>query len=150
MKKALILVFLFTSYFVKADGLESDAQFIKDKYPNEYTNTIRKHALEEWKDDYEMVVYEINQQSNALINLVENFKSDNTNIAFKAIQEWSVDGYLSLGHLLYYTDWETTRSVITIALYGENYEITNAIEYLGKELKSFENNINEQKVLNDF
>jgi len=51
--------------------------------------------LAEWKDDFSMVVYEINKQSNALVKLIDEFKSDNTNIAFKAIQEWSRDGYKS-------------------------------------------------------
>jgi hypothetical protein len=42
-----------------------------------------------------MVVYEINNQADALIKLIDEFKSENTNIAFRAIQKWSIDGYES-------------------------------------------------------
>ena len=51
--------------------------------------------MAEWKDDFSMVVYEINKQADALVELIDEFKSDNTNIAFKAIQEWSREGYKS-------------------------------------------------------
>jgi hypothetical protein len=39
-----------------------------------------------------MVIYEINKQSDALINLIEEFKSENTNILFKAMMKWSYEG----------------------------------------------------------
>jgi len=82
-------------YSLFAQELESQASYIKDNYPDDYQTTIRKHALEEWGNDFSMVVYEINKQSEALFELVNAFESDNTNIAFRAIQEWSIDGYLS-------------------------------------------------------
>ena len=56
---------------------------------------MRKQALEKWGDDYEMVVYMINNQADALINLIDDFESDNTSIALKAIKKWSYNGYQS-------------------------------------------------------
>lgn len=78
---------------IYAQGLERNAQNIKDKFPTEYQNTIRKHAVDKWKTDHGMIVYEINQQANALSSLINKFESENTNIAFQAIQKWSHDGY---------------------------------------------------------
>lgn len=87
------LVLLSTTIF--AQELNSNASFIKKNYPSDYEQTLKKYALSEWKDDFSMVVYEINKQSDALVGLIDEFKSENTNIAFKAIQEWSRDGYLN-------------------------------------------------------
>ena len=91
----IILTVLLTATFAKAEGLNSNASYIKKNYPSEYEKTLKKHALAEWKDDFSMVVYEINKQADALIELIDEFESDNTNIEFKAIQEWSIDGYKS-------------------------------------------------------
>lgn len=49
--------------------------------------------MAEWEDDFTMVVYEINRQADSLIELINAFESENTSIAFRAIQEWSRDGY---------------------------------------------------------
>lgn len=97
MRNTLIitaLIFL-TNLSTFAQGLNTNASYIKNNYSSDYELTLKKHALEEWGDDFEMVVYEINQQADALVNLIDGFKSENTNIAYKAIQEWSIDGYLN-------------------------------------------------------
>ncbi len=94
MKTAIIffiLLFSITNGF--AEGLNSNASYIKEKFPTEYEQTIRKHAIEKWETDYEMIVYMINNQSDALFELIKEFKSENTNIAFRAIQKWSFEGY---------------------------------------------------------
>lgn len=78
-----------------SQGLNTNASHIKKVFPTEYENTLKKYALAEWNDDFSMVVYEINKQSDAIIQLIESFESDNTNIVFKAIQTWSRDGYLN-------------------------------------------------------
>ncbi len=87
----LSLLFLINTF--NAQELNSNANHIRNNYSTDYEATLRKHALEKWGDDYRMVVYEINQQADALVELVKEFKSENTNIAFRAIQKWSVEGY---------------------------------------------------------
>jgi len=89
------LAVLLTATFAKVEGLNSNASYIKKNYPSNYEKTLKKNALAEWNDDYSMVVYEINKQADELIELIDEFESDNTNIVFKAIQEWSIDGYKS-------------------------------------------------------
>ena len=94
MKRLLSLLLLSAIALpIVSQELGANAKYIKEKYPSDYTNTIRKYALKEWGDDYQMVVYEINLQCDALVELVNDFESENTNIAYKAIQEWSQDGY---------------------------------------------------------
>lgn len=94
MRKAIIsFAFLIASIVIHAQGLNPNASYIKENYSEDYEATIKKHALKEWEDDFSMVVYEINMQSDALIELIDEFKSENTKIAFRAIKEWSTDGY---------------------------------------------------------
>jgi len=57
---------------------------------------------------------------------------------------------VSLGHLLYYSTWETDNSEISIILSGENYEIQLMIEFESVELKEFKKKANEKKKLEGF
>jgi len=93
MRKIILVLALLCSYFFVNAQLNGNASYIKEKFPTEYEKTLKKYALKEWNDDYSMVVYEINNQADALVQLVNNFESDNTQIVFNAIQEWSRDGY---------------------------------------------------------
>ena len=94
MKRIVLLSFFLRSYyFLPAQRLGVEAKYIKENYPIEYENTLKKYAVFEWQDDFSMVVYEINRQSEALFSLISSFKSDNSNIVYKAIKEWSREGY---------------------------------------------------------
>jgi len=96
MRTLIILISVILSTTIaNSQGLNTNANYIKKNFPTEYENTLKKYALAEWNDDFSMVVYEINKQADAIVQLTESFESDNTNIAFKAIQEWSREGYLS-------------------------------------------------------
>jgi|AntAceMinimDraft_17_1070374.scaffolds.fasta_scaffold33500_2 hypothetical protein len=96
MKKIIfVLIVVFCVQIINAQELKSGAIYIKKNYPAEYEATLKKHVLEEWNDDYRMVVYEINKQAESLVELIGEFKSENTNVVFKAIQEWSIGGYKS-------------------------------------------------------
>ena len=90
-----LTIIVFSSNLSNAQGLNSEASYIRKNFPEEYENTLKRYALSEWKDDFSMVVYEINRQAEAIVELVDSFDSDNTNIVYKAIQEWSRSGYLS-------------------------------------------------------
>ena len=127
----LVLTILLVSFLVQAKGLNSNASYIKKNYPDEYENSLKKHALEKWNDDYEMVVYEINNQADALVELIENFKSDYTNIAFKAIQKWSIDGFINT-NITIFKEFKTFGLKELIRLHCDwgmvKYEYENQIE----------------------
>lgn len=91
----ILLAVLLATTFVEAQELNSNASYIKETYSAEYEQTLKKHALNKWEDDFNMVVHEINKQAEALVKFIDEFKGDNTNIAFNAIQKWSKDGYES-------------------------------------------------------
>lgn len=84
---------LFLTFFAVGQELNSKASYIKKNYSLEYDETIKKHALQGWGDDFSMVLFEINKQADALFGLIEAFETENTSIAVKAIQVWSIEGY---------------------------------------------------------
>lgn len=57
---------------------------------------------------------------------------------------------ISIGHLLYYTIWETPSTIITLALDGDNFEINLQIEYSSKKLKTLEEKQKGKKILENF
>lgn len=91
----VLIIVLLAAIDLSAQSLERNANYIKDNYSEDYRQTIRKHAVDEWGTDHRMVVYEINKQSDSLVELIDAFKPENTNLAFQAIQKWSIDGYKS-------------------------------------------------------
>ena len=62
-------------------------------------------------------------------------------------QDWGFA--ISLGHLSYYTIWETKDTIILLILTGENYNIDFQIEYSSKKLKILEKKENNQKDMED-
>jgi len=68
------------------------------------------------------------------------YKNDSDNLGFA----------VSLGHLVFFSKWETNESEIGLYLYGENYEVTLAIEYNSKQLQGLEQKKQKKKTLSDF
>ena len=94
MKKTaiILLIVISISNTVFAQKLEKNAIYIKDNFSNLFELTIRKFAIEKWKDDSSMVYTEINKQSDALTDLLVEFKSSNSNILYKSIIKSSLEG----------------------------------------------------------
>jgi len=57
---------------------------------------------------------------------------------------------ISIGHLVYIATWETPTTIISLALYGDNYKIRLGIGYESKKLKEWANKINVEKAKEDF
>jgi len=66
---------------------------IKEKFNYEYDNNFKYFALKEWKDDFAMVVYEINRQSDSYVELLDKLKPEYSSIFLNALNEWARDGY---------------------------------------------------------
>jgi len=62
-------------------------------------------------------------------------------------QHWGMA--ISVGHLVYYTKWETDRTDITMALSGDNFEISHKIEYRSKNLGALEEKEKEAAAVGD-
>lgn len=52
---------------------------------------------------------------------------------------------VSLGHLVYFTEWKTPTTDINLGLYGENYDITLAVEYISTKYKGLEEAAKKKK-----
>ena len=57
---------------------------------------------------------------------------------------------ISLGHLIYFSSWETEDTEINNMLMGENYDISCIVEYSSKNLKEIEKKAKEKKALEAF
>jgi hypothetical protein len=53
------------------------------------------------------------------------------------------------GHLSKFATWETASSKVSVALYGENFNVTVFVEYVGKALEGLEDAVKESQVLGD-
>lgn len=119
--KNLLLVFTFVLASTSAfSQLNKYAEIIKE-YDADGYNIIKKYAINEWGSDHEMVVYRINNQAEAIYDIMSKFQSKHTNILYRSIQMWSYDGYLKQNQdvfenetnvielaemLRFYVDWE--------------------------------------------
>jgi predicted RNA-binding protein with RPS1 domain len=63
-------------------------------------------------------------------------------------QEWGTA--VSVGHLSYSASWNMTDSAILLVLYGDNYEITLAIEFKSIKLTEIEKNTKKESELDKF
>jgi len=93
-KIAITAILILCSVFTQAQ-LGTSAKYFKQNYPTEYESTIKRHALQEWGEDYTMVVYEINKQADAIVDICTQFESKHTRQLVGAIREWSIDGYVT-------------------------------------------------------
>ena len=57
---------------------------------------------------------------------------------------------ISIGHLIYFSSWETQNTDINNMLVGENYDISCIVEYTSKDLKEIEKEAQEKKALDEF
>ncbi|MDP2386996.1 MAG: hypothetical protein Q8M29_11530 [Bacteroidota bacterium] len=89
--KKLVLLLLFLPIISFSQELGENAKNIKDNYNSLYESTIKKYALKKWDDDFHMVVYEINKQTDALFNVVDNFQTKYSSILYKSLIKWSFD-----------------------------------------------------------
>ncbi|GAH71775.1 unnamed protein product, partial [marine sediment metagenome] len=57
---------------------------------------------------------------------------------------------VSLGHLDYFSSWETSTTYISLRLNGDNYKISLVIAYESRELEEWVKRIEEEKAKSKF
>jgi hypothetical protein len=96
LKKILLVLLLITiALSVYSTELNNFASYLKENYNEQYENIIKKHAELKWGDDFSMVLYEINKQSESYITIFKNLEKDQIEILLKCIIKWSHKGYKS-------------------------------------------------------
>ena len=105
------LVVLFIVVGISAlfsEGLNSYGRRVKDQLPDVY-EVIKIRAIKDWETDHEMVVYEINKQSESYLKIVSTEDID-INIFVSSLLYWadSPDSVKSdMEHFdIYPIDWE--------------------------------------------
>lgn len=95
MKKIILGLLLIAFFAITgiAQELNTNAKMIKEKFNYEYENNFKSFAVKEWKDDFAMVVYEINRQSDSYFEMMNKLKSEHSTIFFNALNEWAREGY---------------------------------------------------------
>jgi|688.fasta_scaffold153446_4 hypothetical protein len=94
--KKLIFAILLNLFFLNiglAQELSINSKLIREKYNYEYEYNFKHYAVKEWGEDYAMVLFEINRQSDSFIELINKLKSEHLSIFKNAILEWSREGY---------------------------------------------------------
>lgn len=92
MKRIILsLIFVLSSVNGFAQ-LNSSAEFFKENLPGAY-EAIKDRATDKWKTDYEMVLYEINNQAEAFYEVRELFSGEDLDqgILFSAMKKWTDD-----------------------------------------------------------
>ena len=54
---------------------------------------------------------------------------------------------VAIGHLEYFTRWETDKTTIRLDLYGDNYDIYLSLDYTSKEYEDLLNKADEEEDL---
>ncbi len=91
MKKLiLILAIVFSGMLMQAQELNENAKFIKEEMSGLY-KSIKTLVARDWESDHEMMVFGINEQSNAMFELAELSKEVffDKEIEKKAVLAWS-------------------------------------------------------------
>jgi len=88
MKNLLVTAVLFLATFTVSGQLNNNAKILKESTAIEY-KLIKKYAEQRWDEDHEMIVYTINEQADALAEVVSILKSGGDKlIMFKAWNNW--------------------------------------------------------------
>jgi len=109
IKFSLVVLFIVVGISALfSEGLNSYGRRVKDQLPDVY-EVIKIRAIKDWETDHEMVVYEINKQSESYLKIVSTEDID-INIFVSSLLYWadSPDSVKSdMEHFdIYPIDWE--------------------------------------------
>jgi hypothetical protein len=110
-----------------------------------------KYALIEKHSNKNSYISDFNTLKESLIKKYGKSKNDKVywlNDLYKDdYSHWGMA--ISIGHLSYYTTWETDETTIILYLTGDNYQINLGIEYTSKKLEGLQKANNDNKAMED-
>ncbi|MEG9327314.1 hypothetical protein V6B16_05155 [Salinimicrobium catena] len=88
--RRVLLLLIFCSTSTIAQELNTESEFLKQKRPTVF-NSIKEFSENKWKDDYSMVLHEVNKQSKGFVDILKFMDEDESNdrILQNAISKWS-------------------------------------------------------------
>lgn len=102
MKKLIFLLLLLASTVVQAQSLNAEAKYLqKTEATQEAYQKIENFAKNKWGRDYKMVVYEVNKQSKALVEILliitqNDDGSPEHQVLGDALRKWKGDYHMVL------------------------------------------------------
>jgi len=128
---------------VQVDGKECIYvyYFLEDKLYRAAYGFMEKHTNENLHiDDYEDLKEILTKKYGKPVLDKVTWKND----LFKSDkQNWGTA--ISIGHLDYFSSWETSTTFISLGLNGDNYKINLTLGYYSRELKEWADKIKEEK-----
>lgn len=127
-----LLIFLFSCSICFSQGLNKEAEIIKNSSPNIYKE-ILTFAKSKWQDNHEMIVYTINKQAGALAEIANIMETPNfdKNILSKEIIKWKKDGLTDYEMALYsYKKQFKAKSIYETVEYNDEIEEVSDSEYV--------------------
>ena len=86
------LFIILTASMLFGEGLGTNAQNIKKLSPDGY-EIIKARAIDKWGDDHNFVLYEINEQIDSLVEVIELLADNGDPMIFiNVVIMWSVNG----------------------------------------------------------
>lgn len=118
-----------------------DNKLVRSRYVLAESHTNKNDFIKDYNDFKEILIKKYGQPKKDQ-SLWKNdlYKDD--------YSDWGTA--ISLGHLIYFSGWETQDTEIHNVLLGENYDISCIIEYSSKELNEIEKKAQEKKALESF
>ena len=95
MKRIMIMALLLLGSIGVQAQLNANSELLRKNYPSGY-NVFKHHAVAKWKTDHEMVIYAINNQSDAFIEMSSLYEEAYADIYTNAIYKWHIDGCESI------------------------------------------------------
>ena len=88
--KKLFTILALTVTFIASAQLNSTAQIVKDRLPIEY-KLIKKFAEDKWGQDFEMIVYTINEHADAMREFANITNAEGTDLRLMrdAYKKWT-------------------------------------------------------------
>ena len=120
-----------------SEGLGVNAQNIKKVSPDGY-EIIKAMAIDEWGSDHSMVLYEINNQCDAAVEIITIlFDKGDLMLFAKAVNGWSIEGTAiqNIDTVILWTEGADTGSIFTLfvdwsmVLYEYNKQMSAASSY---------------------
>jgi len=86
----ILIMMVLTMQLFAGDFEDQVRELVKESSPDIY-NRMKVRAIDEWKDDHEMILYTITEQCNSFFYVLQGISSENITIIVNSILDWSYD-----------------------------------------------------------
>jgi hypothetical protein len=129
LDKDVFIVFIF-----------AEGKLVRAKYILAEEHANKNNHIRDYKDLKKILTKKYGKSTNEDIIWSNDLYHDD-------YSEWGVA--VSLGHLAYFSNWETNSTIVTCYLLGENYRVQCGVEYRSKTFRAMKEVQGEKKTVDD-